>query len=72
MGDVQSLPKALIWTQEQGVFSNFALQDVVESNMKAADTRSGLNNGATGNAPSPDRQARAYLFSDEGKERLGV
>ncbi len=67
---MKPLPKGLIWSQEQGVFANFALQENAEANVKNLDTRSGIASPSD-KMSSPERQARAYLFSDAGNERLG-
>lgn len=58
VGDIKSLPKGLVWSQEQGVFSNFVLQEQVEQNMKNADFRA--DQAAISGSPhahrSPNRQ----------------
>lgn len=82
VSEIKPLPKGLIWSQEQGVFSNFVLQETVEANVKNMDFRSGLvspdarggdgrENMSPDVATSEQKQARAYLFSDAGNERLG-
>jgi hypothetical protein len=89
VGDTKPLPKGLIWSQEQGVFSNFVLQERVQENLKEADFRADMavagasphahhhaspehRRSHKSHAPTAEeKQARAYLFSDNANKRLG-
>lgn len=59
IGDIKPIPKALIWSQEQGVFNNFGLQEVVETNIKDKDFRGERNSHDDNGRPrSPLKSGR--------------
>eukprot|EP01006_Ploeotia_vitrea_P000449 TRINITY_DN103080_c0_g1_i1.p1 TRINITY_DN103080_c0_g1~~TRINITY_DN103080_c0_g1_i1.p1 ORF type:complete len:387 (-),score=-41.34 TRINITY_DN103080_c0_g1_i1:56-1216(-) len=75
VGVIEHLPRSLIWSQEQGVFNNFALEHEVNQNVKKLDYRSGLSPSKKSQLSSPvvgTKEARAYLYSDSAKQRLGL
>ena len=74
VGNVESLPRSQIWSQEEGVFNNFALEHEANLNIKRLDFRAGLSPSLKSPEASQGlgtMEGRGYLYTSAAKERLG-
>ena len=71
MGNIPSLPQSLIWSQEEGVFHSFALQQRVHENFKKNDKRGGQN-GEEGEEEESSGKKTNNRANSPSKTKRGV